>query len=91
VNFPKVTLPRGSGARLAIANENVPGIVSQVSTALAAADLNIENLLNKSRDNYAFMLVDLNTDVSTETLRLIRSIKGVLSARFIPRSAGFFD
>ena len=91
VNFPKVTLPRGSGARLAIANENVPGIVSQVSTALAAADLNIENLLNKSRDNYAFTLVDLHTDVSTETLRLIRSIKGVLSARFIPRSAGFFD
>jgi D-3-phosphoglycerate dehydrogenase len=91
VNFPKVTLPRGSGARLAIANENVPGIVSQVSTALAAADLNIENLLNKSRDNYAFTLVDLHADVSTETLRLIRSIKGVLSARFIPRSAGFFD
>jgi D-3-phosphoglycerate dehydrogenase len=69
----------------------VPGIVSQVSTALAAADLNIENLLNKSRDKYAFTLVDLNTDVSAETLRLIRSIKGVLSARFIPRSAGFFD
>jgi len=91
VNFPKVTLPRGAGARLAIANENVPGVVSQISSALAAADLNIENLLNKSRDSYAFTLVDLNADVSPETMQQIRSTKGVLSARLIPRSAGFFD
>jgi len=91
VNFPKVTLPRGSGARLAIANENIPGVVSQISSALAAAELNIENLLNKSRDKYAFTLIDLNADVNPETLRLIRSTKGVLSARLIPRSAGFFE
>ena len=91
VNFPKVTLPRGAGARLAIANENVPGVVSQISSALAAADLNIENLLNKSRDSYAFTLVDLNADVSPETLQQIRSTKGVLSARLIARSAGFFE
>jgi D-3-phosphoglycerate dehydrogenase len=91
VNFPKVTLPRGAGARLAIANENLPGVVSQISSALAAADLNIENLLNKSRDSYAFTLVDLNADVSPETMQQIRSTKGVLSARLIPRSAGFFE
>jgi D-3-phosphoglycerate dehydrogenase len=91
VNFPKVTLPRGGAARLAIANENVPGVVSQISSALAAADLNIENLLNKSRDGYAFTLVDVNADVRPETLQLIRSTKGVLSARLIPRSAGVFE
>jgi D-3-phosphoglycerate dehydrogenase len=91
VNFPKVTLPRGSGARLAIANENVPGVVSQISTALAAADLNIENLLNKSRDQYAFTLVDVNADVARQILQRIRSVKGVLSTRLIPKSAGFFE
>jgi D-3-phosphoglycerate dehydrogenase / 2-oxoglutarate reductase len=91
VNFPKVTLPRGGAARLAIANENVPGVVSQISSALAAADLNIENLLNKPRDGYAFTLVDVNADVRPETLQLIRSTKGVLSARLIPRSAGVFE
>ena len=78
-------------ARLAIANENVPGVVSQISSAFAAADLNIENLLNKSRDSYAFTLVDLDADVSPKTLQQIRSTKGVLSARLIPRSAGFFE
>jgi D-3-phosphoglycerate dehydrogenase len=91
VNFPKVTLPRGSGARLAIANENVPGVVSQISSALAAANINIENMLNKSRDNYAFTLIDLNADVSPKTLQQVRSVNGVLSARLIPRSAGFFE
>ena len=91
VNFPKVTLPRGSGARLAIANENVPGVVSQISSALAAANINIENMLNKSRDNYAFTLIDLDADVSPKTLQQVHSVNGVLSARLIPRSAGFFE
>ncbi|ARN82816.1 3-phosphoglycerate dehydrogenase family protein [Methylocystis bryophila] len=91
VNFPKVTLPRSGGTRLAIANENAPGVVSRISSALAAAELNIENLSNKSRDDYAFTLVDLNADIGPETLQLIRSTKGVLSARLIPKSAGFFE
>jgi len=87
VNFPEVTMPRGSGVRLAVANENTPGMVSQISAALAAAGLNIENLLNKSRDKYAYTLIDLNAAVRPETLQLIRSTKGVLSARIIPKSA----
>ena len=91
VNFPKVTLPRGSGARLAIANENVPGIVARISSALAAASLNIENLLNKSRNEYAFTLVDLNADVSPTKLERVRSLDGVLSARLISRSSGFSE
>jgi D-3-phosphoglycerate dehydrogenase len=91
VNFPKVTLPRGKSVRLAIANENVPGVVSDISAALAAAKLNIENLVNKSRDDYAYTLVDLNADVQPDVLQQIRSTKGVLSARLIPRSAGFFE
>ena len=91
VNFPKVVLPRGSGARLAIANENTPGIVSQISAALASEGLNIENMLNKSRDNYAFTLIDLNADVRPETLTLIRSTSGVLSARIVPRSVAALE
>jgi len=91
VNFPKVTLPRGGGVRLAIANENVPGVVSRISSALAAASLNIENLLNKSREEYAFTLVDLDADVRPNTLEQVRSLNGVLSARLIPRSAGSFE
>lgn len=83
VNFPNVAVPRGNGVRLAVANENVPGMVSQISAALAAAGLNIENLVNSSRDKYAYTLVDLNADLRPETLQLIRSVQGVLSARVI--------
>ena len=82
-NFPDVVLPRGEGVRLAIANENVPGMVGQVSAALAEANLNIVDLLNKSQGDYAYTLVDLNTEVPAETLARIRLIKGVLSARLI--------
>jgi D-3-phosphoglycerate dehydrogenase len=87
VNFPNLSLPRNGGVRLAIANENVPGMVSQITAALAAAGLNITNLLNKSRDKYAFTLIDLDAEADLETLRLIRSIAGVLSARIIPKSS----
>ena len=83
VNFPEVVMPRGNGVRLAVANENVPGMVSQITAALAAAGLNIEDLLNKARDKYAYTLIGLNADVPPKTLQLIRSIKGVLSARII--------
>jgi D-3-phosphoglycerate dehydrogenase / 2-oxoglutarate reductase len=87
VNFPSVALPRGPGPRLVVANENVPGVVSNISAALAAAQANIENLLNKSKGNFAFTLVDVSGGLSEETLSGIRSIAGVLSARLIPARA----
>jgi D-3-phosphoglycerate dehydrogenase len=83
VNFPDVMMPRTEGVRLGIANENVPNMVGQISGALAEAGLNIVDLLNKSRGNYAYTLVDLNSAVPEETLARIRSIQGVLSARII--------
>jgi D-3-phosphoglycerate dehydrogenase len=58
-------------------------MVGQISGALAEAGLNIVDLLNKSRGNYAYTLVDLNSAVPEETLARIRSIQGVLSARII--------
>jgi len=81
VNFPEVVMPRSQGHRLAIANENVPNMVGQISSALAEANLNIIDLLNKSRGDYAYTLIDLNAAVPAETLERIGSIKGVLSVR----------
>jgi D-3-phosphoglycerate dehydrogenase / 2-oxoglutarate reductase len=85
VNFPSVSLPRGAGPRLVVANENIPGVVSNISAAIAAAGVNIENLLNKSKGDHAFTLVDVDADPGAETLGRIRSIGGVLSARLIPK------
>jgi len=84
VNFPEVAVtPCGEGVRLGIANQNVPNVVGQISSALGEAGLNILDLLNKSRGDYAYTLVDINTEAPPELLERIRSIDGVLSVRVI--------
>lgn len=83
VNLPEVVVPRTEGVRLSIVNQNVPNMVGQVSSALAEANLNILDLINKSRGDVAYTLVDLNSAVPEETLNRIRGIEGVLFARVI--------
>lgn len=85
VNFPEVFMPRteDSVCRLGVANANVPNMVSQISSVLGEASLNIVDLLNKSRGEYAYTLVDLGGQVSSEVLEKIRGIHGVLSARIM--------
>ena len=84
VNFPELVIPAGdSGERLAIANQNVPNIVAQISTVLGAAGLNIVDLFNKSRGDYAYTLVDIQAEAPTEILERLRAIDGVLSVRVI--------
>jgi D-3-phosphoglycerate dehydrogenase len=84
VNFPEAALPRLPGShRLAIANANVPNMVGQISTALAAASLNIADLLNKSRGEVAYTLIDTEAPVPAEILARVRAIDGVLAARLV--------
>jgi D-3-phosphoglycerate dehydrogenase len=84
VNFPEAVLPRISGTeRIAVANSNVPNMVGQVSTVLAAAGLNIAELLNRSRSEYAYTLIDVEGRVDESVMTRIRQIDGVLSARLI--------
>jgi D-3-phosphoglycerate dehydrogenase len=81
VNFPEAVLPRAGGQRIAIANDNVPNMVGQISTCLAEANLNIADLLNKSRGDLAYTLIDTDASIPAEVLARLRSIPGVLSAR----------
>jgi D-3-phosphoglycerate dehydrogenase len=84
VNFPEAILPRTAGAtRLAIANENVPNMVGQISTALAAANLNIADLLNKSRGELAYTLIDVDGTVPSAIPEQLRKIEGVLGVRML--------
>jgi D-3-phosphoglycerate dehydrogenase / 2-oxoglutarate reductase len=83
VNFPEAVLPRVGGCRIGIANDNVPNMVGQISTCLAAAQLNIADLLNKSRGELAYTLIDTETPISADVLGQIRAIPGVLAARLI--------
>jgi D-3-phosphoglycerate dehydrogenase len=84
VNFPGVVMPRESPYRVGIANANVPNMVGQISTAMAAAGLNIHNMMNKSRGEMAYTLVDVDSPVPDETIIRIAAIAGVLSVRYLP-------
>ena len=82
VNFPAAVLARAEGtSRIAIANSNVPNMVGQISTLLAASGLNIADLLNKSRGELAYTIVDVEGQLPDTLLDQIRQIEGVLSAR----------
>jgi D-3-phosphoglycerate dehydrogenase len=83
VNFPEAVLPRVGENRLAIANANVPNMVGQISTSLAEAKLNIADLLNKSRGDVAYTLIDTDAPIPPDVLAKLRAIPGVLSARLV--------
>jgi D-3-phosphoglycerate dehydrogenase len=81
VNFPEARLPRLDAWRITVANANVPNMVGQISTCIAAAGLNIEDLLNKSIGELAYTIVDVNAEPAPELLDKIRAIEGVLTLR----------
>jgi len=84
VNFPQVTMARESAYRVAIANANVPNMLGQISTAMAQAGLNIHNMVNKSRGEMAYTLVDVDSPVLPEVQASLAAIKGVLAVRYLP-------
>lgn len=84
VNFPEAVLPRSRPSRVAIPHANMPNMVAQILSALAAANLNIADMVNHSRDKISYTIVDLDSPVSQETLARIRAIDGILSARICP-------
>lgn len=87
VNFPTVNMPRESSFRIAIANANVPNMLGQISTALAGAGINIHNMINKSRGEMAYTLVDTDIATPSEMIAQIAAIPGVLMVRDLPLDA----
>ena len=85
VNFPNVAMPRESRFRVAIANANVPNMLGQISTAMAQAGLNIHNMVNKSRGDMAYTLVDVDSAVGDGVIAALRGIEGVLAVRYLPQ------
>ena len=84
VNFPAVMMPRSEGVcRLAVSNANVPNMVGQVSTILAEAGFNIVDMINKSRGEIAYTLMDLDRPIDDSLKRSIESIEGVLKVRVL--------
>ncbi|MDT3707537.1 MAG: phosphoglycerate dehydrogenase [Thiobacillus sp.] len=84
VNFPNVSMARESAFRVAIANANVPNMVGQISAVLAAAGLNIHNMVNKSKGDMAYTLADVDSAVPAAVTQQLSAIAGVLAVRYLP-------
>lgn len=83
VNFPSLTLDRSGGVRLAITNRNVPGMLGQLLSLLADANINIIDMLNKSRDDVAYNLIDIADEPAGDLLQQMRNVGGVINVRLI--------
>lgn len=83
VNFPMLQLERVSGCRLSLTNENVPRILGSVLSILADEEVNVIDMLNKSRDEVAYNLIDVGTHISDEVLAKMRALEGVINVRMI--------
>jgi len=83
VNFPKVYMKRYEGYRLCVANANVPNMLGQISTTLANAGHNIVDMINKSRGELAYTLVDVDSKIGQECIDRIASVAGVLAVRVL--------
>ncbi len=84
VNFPDVVMGRESPYRVAIANANVPNMVGQISSAMAKEQLNIHNMMNRSKGEMAYTLVDVDSPVKASLVEQLCRIKGVLAVRYLP-------
>ena len=87
VNFPDTVMGRESPYRLAVANANVPDMLARISHALGGRGLNIHNMLNKSRGETAYTLVDVDSPVPEEVVEELRAMSGVLAVRYLPLEA----
>lgn len=83
VNFPQVAMEISHGHRVAVINRNVPGMLGQMTSLLAERSINVIDMLNKSRDQIAYNLIDLAEAPDDGLLDALKSIEGVVSVRVI--------
>ena len=83
VNFPRISLSRGTNHRLVVINHNEPGMISKIADSIASCDINIAEMTNKSRDEIAINLIDLECEASKQLIEQLRSVEHVMSVRSV--------
>ena len=78
VNLPDVSMPRAGSMRLGVIHKNIPAMITQITTAISDEKLNIENLTNKSKKEYAYTMVDLDGNLSDTLVERLSAIEGVV-------------
>lgn len=83
VNFPDVEMNKGEGLRICVAHKNTPGILSGITNVTTDAKLNIENMVNKSKKDYAYTMLDISGAVPDDAVKKICEVDGVIRVRVI--------
>jgi D-3-phosphoglycerate dehydrogenase len=86
VNFPACALPVMGRNRIVVANANVPNMVGQITTVLAADKINIADMMNKSAGELAYNIIDIDGNVAEAQVEKLRKIEGVITARLIAKT-----
>jgi D-3-phosphoglycerate dehydrogenase len=81
VNFPDAKMPRAGKERLAITHRNVPNMVRQITKAIAEDEANIVDMLNKSKGEFAYTLIDIEEEISNSVINNIKLVEGILKVR----------
>lgn len=81
VNLPNVSLERSGAARICVIHRNIPNTLAQITSIVSAAGMNVENLANKSRKDYAYTMLDVDNKVSDAVVDQIQTIEGVIRVR----------
>jgi D-3-phosphoglycerate dehydrogenase len=83
VNFPVCRLDRNGAFRIVIINRNIPNMVGQITTILASAGINIVNMINQSRDEYAYNIIDTEQKIPESSMRFLRAVDGIIRIRLL--------
>ena len=84
VNFPNVAMERGEGERIAVIHRNIPSMLAQIADTLAKNNVNIANMINKSKNDYAYTLIDLDNQIDEAKLADLQSIEGIIRVNVYP-------
>ena len=83
VNFPSVSVPRTAKSRVTIIHKNMPNVISRITSAVASENVNIDNMVNKSKGEYAYTMIDTDTDINEQAISAITALDEVIRVRVI--------
>jgi D-3-phosphoglycerate dehydrogenase len=84
VNFPRVTMARVPGARITFSNDNVAGVLGEVLSILADSQVNVVDMVNRSRGDLAYTIIDVENSPNSDVIAKIAAADHVISARLVP-------
>lgn len=83
VNFPDVSLPHSAAHRICCMHKNIPNMLTQITTVVSSEGLNIENLSNRSKKDYAYTIIEIDGEIADASVNAISAIEGMVKVRII--------